>query len=255
MPIQSVSNQRLYSQIAEQLGDLIRSGEFKPGDRLPSERDLSQQLNVSRASVREALIALEIYGLIDVKVGLGIFVNAAPLTGPRSSPLADPGPFEVLSARVLVEGETAALAAANADAQDLSRIRETLSMMADEVKVAGTALSADALFHIRIAEASKNGAFVHLVTQLWSFRHGQMFRKLDEHFDSTERHAAAIQEHAFLIEAIERRDAIAARAAIEAHLGSVRKTLERSWELANVQPGSSAAGSKTSDMRLNGSWS
>ncbi|MDB5999849.1 MAG: GntR family transcriptional regulator, partial [Rhizobacter sp.] len=236
MPIQNVSTQRLYSQIADQLGDLIRSGEFKPGDRLPSERDLSQQLNVSRASVREALIALEIYGLIVVRVGLGIFVNAAPVLNTPLTVLAEPGPFEVLAARCLVEGETAALAALNADAQDHARIRETLTMMADEVQGAGTGLSADALFHVRIAEASKNGALVHLVNQLWNFRHSEMFRKLDEHFDSPARHADAIMEHRQLAEAIERRDAPAARAAMEAHLGRVRDALERGWELANVAP-------------------
>lgn len=236
MPIQTVSTQRLYRQIADQLGELIRSGEFKPGGRLPSERDLSQQLGVSRASVREALIALEIDGLIDVRVGLGVFVSAAPVAKSQSGTLADPGPFEVLDARRLIEGETAALAAVNASAEDHARFRETLAMMTDEVKATGAGLGADALFHLRIAEASGNGALVHMVKQLWNFRYSAMFRKLDEHFDSPARHAAAIEEHRQVVEAIERGDAVAARAAIHAHLSSVRAALERGWELANVTP-------------------
>jgi DNA-binding FadR family transcriptional regulator len=235
MPIQAVTSQRLYRQIADQLAELIRLGEFKPGDRLPSERDLSQQLYVSRASVREALIALEIDGLVDVRVGLGVFVNAAPAANSQSAALADPGPFEVLSARYLVEGETAALAARDGSARDHARIRETLQLMTDEVGASGIGLNADALFHLRIAEASGNGALVHLVHQLWSFREGAMFRKLDEHFDSPERHQEAIAEHRRVVEAIEQRDADAARAAIVTHLDTVRAALERGWELANMK--------------------
>ena len=238
MPIQTISSPRLYRQIADQLAELIRAGEFKPGDRLPSERDLSQQLGVSRASVREALIALEIDGLIDVRVGLGVFVSAAPFARKEVMTLTEPGPFEVLEARQLIEGETASLAATHASSSDLAAIRETVSMMADEVKATGAGLNADALFHLRIAEASGNGALVHMVKQLWNFRYSAMFRKLDEHFDTPARHAAAIQEHMTLVEAIERHDAAQARAAIQAHLRSVRIALERGWELANAESGS-----------------
>lgn len=245
MPIQAVASQRLYRQIADQLAELIRRGEFKPGDRLPSERDLSQQFSVSRASVREALIALEIDGLVDVRVGLGVFVNAAPAANSQTAALAEPGPFEVLSARYLIEGETAALAARDGSAKDHARIRETLQLMADEVKGTGVGLDADGLFHLRIAEASGNGALVHLVHQLWSFRFSAMFRKLDEHFDSPKRHEEAIDEHRRLVEAIERRDADAARAAMVAHLDTVRTALERGWELANVQGGSAPTGPRT----------
>ena len=240
MPIEAVSSKRLYRQIADQLAELVRKGEFKPGDRLPSERDLSQQFNVSRASVREALIALEIDGLIDVRVGLGVFVNAAPAANSQTAALAEPGPFEVLTARYLIEGETAALAARDGSARDHARIRETLQLMADEVRGTGVGLNADALFHMRIAEASGNSALVHLVHQLWSFRYSAMFRKLDEHFDSPDRHEAAIEEHRKLVQAIERRDVEGARSAMVAHLDSVRAALERGWELANVDSGATA---------------
>lgn len=244
MPIQAVSSQRLYRKIADQLAELIRAGEFKPGARLPSERELSQQFDVSRASVREALIALEIDGLVDVRVGLGVFVNTAPAANSQAAGLADPGPFEVLSARYLIEGETAALAARDGSARDHARIRETLQLMADEVTASGNGLNADALFHLRMAEASGNGALVHLVHQLWSFRESAMFRKLDEHFDSPERHQEAIAEHRRVVEAIEKRDADAARTAMIAHLDTVRTALERGWELANVK-GANAAPPRT----------
>lgn len=240
MPIEAISSKRLYRQIADQLAELVRKGEFKPGDRLPSERDLSQQFNVSRASVREALIALEIDGLVDVRVGLGVFVNAAPAANSQTAALGEPGPFEVLSARYLIEGETAALAARDGSAKDHARIRETLQLMTDEIGSTGVGLNADALFHLRIAEASGNSALVHLVHQLWNFRYSAMFRKLDEHFDSPQRHHEAIEEHRKLVEAIEARDAERARAAMVAHLDTVRAALERGWELANVSGGTPA---------------
>src|SRR5208283_98148 len=79
MPIQSIEPRRLYRQIADQIRALIRSREFPAGARLPPERDLARQLGVSRPSVREALIALEVEGLVEVRIGSGIYV-----LGPRA---------------------------------------------------------------------------------------------------------------------------------------------------------------------------
>src|SRR5882724_88791 len=107
MPIRAVDDRRLYRQIADQLTMLIMSGEFKRGQRLPSERDLAAQLRVSRPSVREALIALEIQGLIEVRIGAGIFVTNAEAR-PAPVPINEgQGPFELLRARQLIESEIA----------------------------------------------------------------------------------------------------------------------------------------------------
>ena len=87
MPIQAIDSDRLYKKIARQLSDLIAAGEFNPGQRLPSERELAQLLGVSRPSVREALIALDIEGKVEVRVGTGVFVAAPPPPGkPRRRP-------------------------------------------------------------------------------------------------------------------------------------------------------------------------
>src|SRR2546427_8312532 len=114
MPIQSIEPRRLYRQIADQIRTLIRSGEFPPGSRLPPERDLAKQLGVSRPSVREALIALEVEGLVEVRIGSGIYVqrSAAARNGDEASAVhAEAGPFELLRARQVIESECAALAA------------------------------------------------------------------------------------------------------------------------------------------------
>ncbi|HEX3063454.1 MAG TPA: GntR family transcriptional regulator, partial [Usitatibacter sp.] len=99
MPLQAVDNRRLYRQIADQIAALIERGEYGPGQRLPPERDLAKQLGVSRPSVREALIALEVEGYVEVRVGSGVYV-LGPRHGPAAHPLpADSGPFELIRAR------------------------------------------------------------------------------------------------------------------------------------------------------------
>src|SRR5258706_9865686 len=128
MPIQAVDDRRLYRHIADQLTRLITSGEFRRGERLPSERDLAVQLGVSRPSVREALIALEIQGLVEVRVGAGIFV--ARSERPATVPINEgQGPFELLRARWLIEGEIAALAAREGTKTDRALARHAVGSM------------------------------------------------------------------------------------------------------------------------------
>src|SRR3954468_149124 len=103
MPLQAVESQRLYRQIAEQIRALIARGEFATGSRLPAERDLARQLGVSRPSVREALIALEVEGLVDVRIGSGIYVRAPDAAVATDAPEAAAGPFELLRARYVIE--------------------------------------------------------------------------------------------------------------------------------------------------------
>src|SRR5437660_1962690 len=124
MPIQAVDDRRLYRQIADQLTRLITSGEFRRGERLPSERDLAVQLGVSRPSVREALIALEVEGLVEVRVGSGIYVRNPANAKSRSELPADTGPFELLRARWIIEGECAALAAKSINKAQLQGMKE-----------------------------------------------------------------------------------------------------------------------------------
>src|SRR5215470_6317315 len=129
MPIATVENRRLYRQIAAQLSALIASGEFAVGQRLPSERELAAQLGVSRPSLREALIALELEGLVEVRVGAGIWVTAAGRTPGAPVQQEGEGPFELLRARWLIEGEIAAAAAREATVTDLASIRAALTEM------------------------------------------------------------------------------------------------------------------------------
>src|SRR5262249_31942120 len=129
MPIQSIEPRRLYRQIADQIRTLIRSKEFPAGARLPPERDLARQLGVSRPSVREALIALEVEGLVDVRVGSGIYVLGNRGDGGQTEVAAGSGPFELLRARWIIEGECAALAARTARKPQIAAMGEALEQM------------------------------------------------------------------------------------------------------------------------------
>ncbi len=136
MPFQSIEPRRLYRQIADQIRGLIGSGEFPAGSRLPPERDLARQLGVSRPSVREALIALEVEGLVEVRIGSGIYVMAPNVqaVGKLAGEIhAEAGPFELLRARYVIESECAALAAKSARKTQLASIAEALDQMQREL--------------------------------------------------------------------------------------------------------------------------
>ncbi len=99
MPLQSIETRRLYQQIAQQLQQLITAGEFAPGSRLPAERELATQLGVSRPSVREALIALEVEGWVEVRTGSGVYVLERSAHSGERLPVNAWGPLEVIRAR------------------------------------------------------------------------------------------------------------------------------------------------------------
>src|SRR4029453_16535286 len=132
MPLQAVDNRRLYRQIADQIAALIEKGEYGKGERLPPERDLARHLGVSRPSVREALIALEVEGYVDVRVGSGVYVVGPRASGDFTALPADSGPFELIKARWLIEAECASLAAQNATKAQVRAMEEALDQMEDE---------------------------------------------------------------------------------------------------------------------------
>jgi DNA-binding FadR family transcriptional regulator len=163
MPLQTVEPQRLYRQIAEQLRSLIGQGEFAPGSRLPAERDLAKQLGVSRPSVREALIALEVEGWVEVRTGSGVYVLDRPAKARQSavtnSPIAatEWGPLELIRARRVVEGEIAAMAATQAKRKDTDAMaRAIAAMRADADQGNVMPLDGDRAFHTAVVQASGN---------------------------------------------------------------------------------------------------
>jgi DNA-binding FadR family transcriptional regulator len=233
MPFQSIEPRRLYRQIAEQIRGLIRSGEYAPGARLPPERDLAKQLGVSRPSVREALIALEVEGLVEVRIGSGIYVQRPASKGNGEDPTAVhavAGPFELLRARHVIESECAALAAKSAKKAQIAAIEEALNQMQREFDADTQPLSGDRLFHVRIAEATGNGALVAVIKMLWEERTGTLYKQLEHHYDSPALWTAAMTEHRAVLNAIASRNVTGARTAMQRHLNQAYKRFSTGWD-------------------------
>lgn len=239
MPIEIIETRRLYRQIADQIIRLIESGEYRPGMRLPAERMLAEQLNVSRPSVREALIALEVEGWVDIRGGTGVFVierkNEPALPEPvRTVPEAPDessavGPIELLDARDMVEPEVAALAARHATDEIIS----TLSgIMGDMVCCSSTDpkhMDCDHRFHSALAVATGNAALVQVMETLWAMRLAPLYVRLQNHFHNEAIWQQAILEHREIFEAIKNRDAKAARNAMHRHVQNARKRYVSNW--------------------------
>ncbi|HEU0204090.1 MAG TPA: FadR/GntR family transcriptional regulator [Burkholderiaceae bacterium] len=250
MPIQAIETRRLYRQIADHIADLVRSGEYPPGSRLPPERDLAVQLRVSRPSVREALIALEVEGFVEVRVGSGVYVTKAP---PSSAPPrldADSGPFELISARRLIEGECAALAAHAGTAAQLRAIKGAFEKMvsACDPRTNRVSLADDRRFHERIAEAANNSALAMVVHSLWEQRMGPLYMKLEDHFTRPSTWATINAEHRAILTAITSRDARQARAAMQRHLDNAARRFSESW---NARPAPARASKSKSKAGKN----
>ncbi len=229
MPLQAVEPRRLYRQIADQLRSLIKSGELALGARLPAERDLAVQLGVSRPSVREALIALEVEGLVEVRPGSGVHVlTRQPVGAKRLAPNTF-GPFEIIRARQLIECELAAVAASRATRAHIAGLREALQLMDAELAGGTMPIRGDRLFHMRVAEIAGNGPLLRTIGELFDERNNPLFEQMGQHFENEKSWRKAIAEHRAVISAIASRKPRAARAAMHAHLQHSQERFADAW--------------------------
>ena len=234
MPLQTIEPRRLYRQIAGQLRTLIEQGEFSVGSRLPPERDLAQQLGVSRPSVREALIALEVEGHVEVRMGSGIYVR---LNDAASAPVVSAeAPLETIRARQLIESELAAYAATHMKKAQVAGLREAIALMESEAAAGHPPSRGDRLFHTRIAEACDNSVLLRVVGELFDERHNPLFEQLGNHFETERSWAAAIAEHRAVADAIARQSARAARAAMARHLARSHDRFTANWPAEQAVP-------------------
>ncbi|HWK47515.1 MAG TPA: FadR/GntR family transcriptional regulator [Stellaceae bacterium] len=248
MPITRIEPQRLYRQIADQISDLIASGEFPQGSRLPSERRLAVQLGVSRPSLREAMIALEIAGAVTVQTGSGIYVRAvAPLAADPG-----PGPLEVFAARRLIEAEVAALAAKTALPADLDQLDRGIAQMRSESSHTLTHEDGDRVFHLALAEATHNSALVLVVQTLWDLVSSPMWIKLRERMRNAALRPRLIDDHVAIRDAVAAGDAPAARRAMIYHLRESEQALTDVWRAGQSTPGTLVSGVITTSKRQRG---
>lgn len=214
---------RMYRVVADRILDLIREQGLGTGARLPSERELAARIGVSRASLREALVALEIGGVIEVRGGSGVYITGRRAVAPPD-PETGPGPFEVLAARRMIEAEVAAKAARNASDADLDAILAAMIMMERTYDNPASHEAADRSFHLALAHAAGNSALVAVVEYLWSQR-GAMAHRLKQHYRTEELGEATLADHRAIFSAVAAHDEAGARQAMRGHLARVHRTL------------------------------
>lgn len=217
------SRDRLYQDIADRLIADIAQGGYQPNDRLPTERELANTYSVSRPTIREAIIALEVQGYVEVRMGSGAYLQRLPGNEERQD--FGVSAFELTEARLMVEGECAALAATNITDEELENLSALVDEIARENKLPGGRENADREFHLAIAMATRNAAMVQIVTQLWDLRANSP--------ESALLHAKArmadvkpvVEEHSAILSALKTRTPNLARKAMQDHLKAVIDSL------------------------------
>jgi DNA-binding FadR family transcriptional regulator len=247
VPLAAIEPRRLYQQVADQLRQLIEHGEYTAGSRLPAERELAKSLGVSRPTIREALIALEVEGRLKIRVGSGIYVVAHHPLASRLAQEPIEGPFEVLRARAFVESAIAEEAARRATDDDIARIDAVLAEFAETPPTNGAWIEIDRRFHIAVVATLGNAVLTRTVGELYDQRINPYFERLARYTLSESTHVAAQKEHMAIRDAIAARDPERAREAMHEHLKCSHRRYARDF---GEQP--PADGSEVSPIAANG---
>ena len=222
-------SRKLYQQVASAIMESIASGRYKPGERLPSERDLAAFYKVSRPTIREAMIALEIRGLAQTRHGSGIYVSDKPQSNDSATDL-DIGAFELTEARRLFEGEAAALAATTITDEGLEELERIIAAMVDENERMQQDWTADRRFHIAIARSTRNTAIATVIENLLDMRYRS---PLCVYMLERARRVGVqprVSEHRRILVALRKHDPRAARNAMRGHLARVIEDLLEATE-------------------------
>lgn len=218
LPLAAIEPRRLYQQVADQLRQRIDGGEFSVGSRLPAERELAKTLGVSRPTIREALIALEVEGRLKIRVGSGIYVVALRPAASRAGEEPIEGPFEVLRARVFVESAIAEEAARRATQADIARLDAALAEVEEKPLTHERWIASDRRFHVAIVTTLGNAVLTRTVGHLFDQRFNPYFDRLARYMVNESTHLAAHEEHLAIRDGIAARDPARARAAMHEHL-------------------------------------
>ena len=238
---------KLYQQVAAAVANAIQRGAFAPGQRIPSERELADEYKVSRPTIREAMIALEVIGMVRSRHGSGIFVaDNPPLDAPTIG--LDIGAFELTEARRLFEAEAAALAAVAITDAEIAALEGLILEMERENEEHVSGEHADREFHLTIARATRNSAVVDVVESLWDARYRS---PLCKHMLERARAVGVvprIDEHQTILAALRERNPKAARKAMRDHLGRVIDGLLKATEIDTLERARAEVEAKRTDL-------
>lgn len=218
MDLPTVKVERLYRQISNVLIRYIREGHFAPGQLLPGERDLAKQLGVSRSSVREALIALEINGWVEIRTGHGVFVSQKLPDASEVPSDEGVGVAYLMEAREVVEGEIAALAAKNGTDEQLAEIARLVAVMENEVADRTAFHDHDRHFHQLIGAMTGNPVFVEITDLLWKKRQSLHYAAFEKQFSGESVARDMCADHRAILGALQSRNSKAAKAAMQKHI-------------------------------------
>lgn len=214
--------ERLYRQISNLLINCIRNGQFTAGQLLPSERELAKQLGVSRSSIREALIALEITGWVEIRTGNGVYVNDPLPDAPPAAPPEDEFSLRAfIQARQVYEAMMAELAAVHATDEQRAALQDITRDLSHLHVNDAQFLHEDKRFHLLISEMSGNEVLQDMMDYLWNKRQSSRFVRLETLYADPDFPRTMNQDHADIADAIVARDPARARASMERHLQHV----------------------------------
>ena len=220
-----MKDKRLYHTVADKIKGLISEGAYPPGSRLPGERELAERFDVSRVTIREAEIALQALGYLNIKTGSGVYVLDPKEK--ESASLPDITAFELTEARLLFESEAAALAARQISDATLAHLGSLVeTMAADDPLGSEASQQADREFHLTIANASGNAAVQYIVETLWKIRNelpavSEVYAAICSVEEAADRYA----EHADVLKALRNRDPEAARLAMQQHFRGLLESM------------------------------
>ena len=249
MPIPTVNSLRRYQQVAAAIERAVAEGLYQPGLRIASERELAEQFGVSRPTVRRAVIALEMRGLLEARQGSGVYVRQGSAPAPPPKDL-DIGAFDHAEARRLFEGEVAALAATLITDEELAYLETLVAEMNNKEATKERSELADRQFHITIAQATRNSAIVRIVESTWDLRYKSRLcmQMLDRAREV--RRIPLNDEHQAIVESLRTRDPKAARAAMQAHLGGLIENLLVTAELEAMEQTRGRLAAKREEIAL-----
>ncbi|MGD8107374.1 FadR/GntR family transcriptional regulator [Pantoea sp. FN0302] len=220
MTLPAIKTERLYRQISSLISTAIARGEFAPGTLLPPERELARQLNVSRSSVREALIALEVTGWVEIRSGNGVLV-VNPLPVKPAEPEDTFSLRDLIKARQAFEAMTAELAARHGTAEQRRELLEVAHQLAQYRVNDDEFLREDKRFHLLISEMTGNDVLREMMEQLWNRRKSQRFVRLENHFADRDFPQALNHDHQMIAAAIVQQNPQLARDSMALHLQRV----------------------------------
>jgi len=220
-------HKRLYRKIYDEISTLIDIGEYPAGSRLPTERQLAEQFQVSRPTVREAIIALDATNRVNVKTGSGVYVLEK--TAKDNIQYKEISPFEVIEARVLIEGEAAALAAKMITDNEATLLKDAFNKLKSETN-SEKRNKADREFHSIIANATHNTVIANQIHALWELQENVDHIKEAHESVCKSQDIKRIKEHQDIMQAIIIHDASAARNAMHKHFSNILETMHSALE-------------------------